>query len=424
MDTGSGYTTDTSSISTEPSEKRKVKQRPRKKRQRSSAGPSWGPLESDTKEDWKFRSVSTMWTLSRVKDYGLHYENKTSPFSDFYDLFKACDGKNDSGFIFPLEGEEKTLLETLVDQTNLMIDQYGVEREDPMMWSSKTLFNWVRLKKNCKEAVKNLTQNIPTRNPLLQESHFALKKFYHAMNDHFQERIENYNSSTEVTKECYTDLLSNFLEVFLLTPRRGMRKSVLEITGKTESSVPDLRLTNDTAMNLFVIEVMEVKQVQCNLDESVPFDINKELNDRLLGQHARELLINYQKTSFGDLEAALGIICMQTSIIFTCLKMSLVHYANIQQYGTDLVSREIKGDDSFRMLKDESDEREEEGFNYKKSKRRKVVLEQATEDENDKEARNSGTIFYTKPYNYLVSKDRRQIMNFLFWIGINSRRNF
>lgn len=163
MDTGSGYTTDTSSISTEPSEKRKVKQRPRKKRQRSSAGPSWGPLESDTKEDWKLRSVSTMWTLSRVEDYGLHYENKTSPFSDFYDLFKACDGNNDSGFIFPLEGEEKTLLETLVDQTNLMIDQYGVEREDPMMWSSKTLFNWVRLKKNCKEAANNLTQNIPTR---------------------------------------------------------------------------------------------------------------------------------------------------------------------------------------------------------------------------------------------------------------------
>lgn len=163
MDTGSGYTTDTSSISTEPSEKRKVKQRPRKKRQRSSAGPSWGPLESDTEEDWKLRSVSTIWTMSRVKDYGLHYENKTSPFSDFYDLFKAWDGKNDSGFIFPLEGEEKTLLETLVDQTNLMIDQYGVERDDPMMWSSKTLFNWVRLKKNCKEAANNLTQNIPTR---------------------------------------------------------------------------------------------------------------------------------------------------------------------------------------------------------------------------------------------------------------------
>lgn len=80
MDTGSGYTTDTSSISTEPSEKRKVKQRPRKKRQRSSAGPSWGPLESDTKEDWKFRSVSTIWTMSRIKDYGLHYETKHHHF--------------------------------------------------------------------------------------------------------------------------------------------------------------------------------------------------------------------------------------------------------------------------------------------------------------------------------------------------------
>lgn len=104
--------------------------------------------------------------------------------------------------------------------------------------------------------------------------------------------------------------------------------------------------------------------------------------------------------------------------------MSLVHYANIQQYGTDLVSREIRGNDMAYMLKDESEEREEEeGFNYK-SKQRKVVSEQVTLEETYKKSRNSGTIFYTKPYNYLVSKDRRQIMNFLFWIGINSRRNF
>lgn len=100
-----------------------------------------------------------------------------------------------------------------------------------------------------------------------------------------------------------------------------------------------------------------------------------------------------------------------------------MHYANIQQYGTDLVYREIKGDNSFHMLKDESEEREED-FNYKKSKRRKVMSENATVDETDNEARNSGAIFYTKPYNYLVSRDRRQIMDFLFWIGINFRRNF
>lgn len=103
--------------------------------------------------------------------------------------------------------------------------------------------------------------------------------------------------------------------------------------------------------------------------------------------------------------------------------MSLVHYANIQQYGTDLVSREMKVDDSFQLLKDESDE-EEEVFNFKKSKRRKVVSEKATEDKTENKARKSGTIFYTKPYNYLLSKDRKQIMEFLFWIGINSRRNF
>lgn len=44
-----------------------------------------------------------------------------------------------------------------------------------------------------------------------------------------------------------------------------MRKSVLEITGKTESSVPDLRLTNDTSMNLFVIEVVEVRYAAANI---------------------------------------------------------------------------------------------------------------------------------------------------------------
>lgn len=38
--------------------------------------------------------------------------------------------------------------------------------------------------------------------------------------------------------------------------------------------------------------------------------------------------------------------------------------------------REIRGNDMVYMLKDKLDEREEEeGFNYKKLKRRKVVLE-------------------------------------------------
>lgn len=53
--------------------------------------------------------------MSRIKDYGFYYENKILLFFDFYDLFKVCDGNNDFGFIFFLEGEEKILLEILVD---------------------------------------------------------------------------------------------------------------------------------------------------------------------------------------------------------------------------------------------------------------------------------------------------------------------
>jgi hypothetical protein len=33
----------------------------------------------------------------------------------------------------------------------------------------------------------------------------------------------------------------------------------MEISGRTESSTPDLRLTVGTAMNVFVVEVLEVR---------------------------------------------------------------------------------------------------------------------------------------------------------------------
>jgi hypothetical protein len=163
MDEGS--TTDTSASSTSLcSVKRKHKQQVQKKRHRSCADsdPSWRPIGSEDEEKGKLRSVSS-WTLSRVKDYGLYYENKASPFSDFYDLFESCHGKSAHGFIFPLEGEEKNLLDTLVKHTNKMIDKYGVEKEADDMWDQRMSFRFdlVSKKKECVEAVNNLMKNVP-----------------------------------------------------------------------------------------------------------------------------------------------------------------------------------------------------------------------------------------------------------------------
>lgn len=71
-----------------------------------------------------------------------------------------------------------------------------------------------------------------------------------------------------------------------------MQKSFLEITGKTESCVPDLRLTNDTAMNLFVIEVVEVRYAAANIFYkrntiivSDPLEITKYLQHPFIYQY-------------------------------------------------------------------------------------------------------------------------------------------
>lgn len=74
-------------------------------------------------------------------------------------------------------------------------------------------------------------------------------------------------------------------------------------------------------------------------------------------------------------------------------------------------------DDCSDLFKDESDNEDEEISCQKKKS--------TTASENadiKRHSRKSGTIFYTKPYNYLVSKERREIMEFLFWLGINCER--
>ena len=43
------------------------------------------------------------------------------------------------------------------------------------------------------------------------------------------------------------------------------------------------------------------------------FSIQGVLNDRVLGQHAGELLVDHIESMFG-VEAVLGILCMQTTV--------------------------------------------------------------------------------------------------------------
>ena len=111
--------------------------------------------------------------------------------------------------------------------------------------------------------------------------------------------------------------------------------------------------------------------------------------------------------------------------------MSWKHYESIKKYGEDVTIKGMTfdidddGDDTDEgeegeECKKEESEMEKEG--KRKNKVKVKELEQLKAAGNQgKEERNkpsSGIIFYTRPYNFLVKEDRKQIMEFLFWLGV------
>ncbi|XP_061167085.1 uncharacterized protein LOC133175945 [Saccostrea echinata] len=384
---------------------------------------------SDTDYNWESKSHKrkthvSSWTKERAETYGLFYEKKASNFSEFYDLFSSCKGKSRYGFIYPLEGEEKKLLESLVEQTDKMIEKHGVEMETGWEWTVAA--DWPFVWTKCCDAVRVLNESC--RPAVYSGNHIrcyaALVNFYMALKDYVQEEIWRSNSCTpsDVPEGTYTELCAKFFEIFLLMSRRGeFRKSVMIIKDIPTSSIPDLRLTLSTSSppSLFVVEVVEIKKSA--LASCVPFNIHQALDNRVLGQHAGELLLDFQLSVFRDLQAVFGIICMQTTLIFTCLKISTKHYQFIHDFGEDVVIKGMEVDDSSDLIKSKSDDEDEKDEYYKKTDHEKETT--ASTDPNLKrDCRKSGTIFYTKPYNYLISKDRKEMMEFLFWIGINCER--
>jgi hypothetical protein len=116
-------------------------------------------VESKTADKIK-QTPTSYWTKERSEAFGLFYEKGTSTISDFYDLFGSCNGKNRYGFVHPLDGEERSLLDCLVDQTNELIGKHGVEMGTD--WDWVVTADWPHVYTNCRDTVRNLTQNLNT----------------------------------------------------------------------------------------------------------------------------------------------------------------------------------------------------------------------------------------------------------------------
>ena len=97
------------------------------------------------------------------------------------------------------------------------------------------------------------------------------------------------------------------------------------------------------------------------------------------------------------------------------------HYQYIRDFGEDVVIKGMEVDDTTNLIKSKPDDEDDKEKVYVKTCHLKKSLP-STDLNLEKDKRKSGTIFYTKPYNYLISNDRKDIMEFLFWMGINCKR--
>lgn len=125
----------------------------KKKKQQSTSSDT--DYNWDSKPSRKKTRVSS-WTKETAEGYGLFYEKDASRFTDFYDLFGSCKGKSRYGFIYPLNGEDKKLLDSLVEQTDEMIEKYGVEMETGWEWTVAA--DWPFVWTKCCDAVRVLNE--------------------------------------------------------------------------------------------------------------------------------------------------------------------------------------------------------------------------------------------------------------------------
>lgn len=53
------------------------------------------------------------------------------------------------------------------------------------------------------------------------------------------------------------------------------------------------------------------------------------------------------------------------------------------------------------------------------TRKEKTSKDSKTKERNEAKTKQSGTVFYTRPYDYLVKEDRHQITEFLFRLGVH-----
>lgn len=334
-------------------------------------------------------------------------------------------------------------MESLADQVD-SLDRPGVTFREGE--KSRTWITYRRILQKCDETLQSVDvhlNNPPTNSKLLVLSQAALHRFYIGLREFLIESDQILAKEKPIPKHLYTNLCSKFMEIFLLNVRSGLLESSgMTIKGVKSSSDPDLRATVPVSSfgrisSVLVINVEEMKPDYKHRVPAGPFQITEAVQHRVLEQHASQLLLDFKMSVFADIGAIFGIICMRTSLIFTCLKMSWKHYELIKMHGEDVTKKgmafeeddeEVENERKRLCTRKEEEEseskrlctRNEESESKRQCTRKeKTSKDSKTKERNEAKTKQSGTVFYTTPYDYLVKEDRQQITEFLFRLGVH-----
>ncbi|XP_062614571.1 uncharacterized protein LOC134276327 [Saccostrea cucullata] len=368
---------------------------PRIRKKRASSESS-GAYESD--ESYSSRSKHGRyggdrvlnWSTSQLESFGIYYDVKATELSELYKstlekMFSWSVGN--TAFLTKL----LHIKEVLIESTKNCVQSLDVDEDFEM--ENLRLPDITEETKKCIQAMAQIKEEMSLKFGSEAASDNLSRDLYSLWFTGISEYVQYYSDLIkELNSEGrgavegqFSQLLKFFSKIFLMNPMRGdaSQKVKMTLNGIETSSVPDLRcsmqgdLSIGNVGSLVTVSVGEVKTcLPCAYGEKISTDfyitkwkLRNQSVDGLLGQHGGELLLETNKSVLADTN--LGIICVKTMIIFTRLDWEKGHLVCLK-YGT-------KVDDKRSY------------------------------------------IHYSKPYNFLVRKDREEILDTMFNLGLLCR---
>ncbi|XP_061196302.1 uncharacterized protein LOC133204568 [Saccostrea echinata] len=392
-DSSDGSSTTTSSTSRSPllsdSVSRMRKHLKRKLTSRSRSHESEDSYSSGVKCGRRCGNRVSEWDMFTLESHGIFYDEKATELFDLYksvlkNMYMYSVLVDDTTFWTKLLQIKEFLIESTKRCMNSLDADEGFAKMEQL--SSGEVLGET---KKCVQAIAKIKEEIESASSLDTLS-WHLFSLWHAgileYVQYYSDLIKELFSERRIGVEGeFCQLLTFFSKIFLINAMRGdaLQKVQMTLNGTETTSVPDLRysLQGDATLekggaSLMTVTVGKVKMWLFAHDGLTSTDFNiRDMKltgqsvESLLGQHGEELLLETKKSVIGT--TCLGMICVKTMIIFTRLDMDRTH-----------LTRLVEGS--------------------------KV-----------EDLRSS--IHYSKPYNFLVRKDREEILDTMFHLGLLCR---